>query len=62
MAKKENVHIGLPYNEKVEVVRTKSGAKTVKKVMTVSDWLEMKKQPGYHYLAYQIGYSAYKTE
>lgn len=62
MAKKETASIGLPYNTKVEVIRTKSGAKTVKKVMTVSEWLEMKKQPGYHYLAYQIGFSAFKLE
>lgn len=43
----------------VEVVRTKDGEPTVKNLMKLHEWSNLKKQAGYHYVAYQKGFSAF---
>ena len=51
--------IGLPKDTVIEVVRTKKGEPAVKKEMTVAEWEGLKKQAGYHYSAFQNGYSSF---
>jgi hypothetical protein len=44
----------------VEVIRTAPDGTNVKKIMKYGKWKEMKKQAGFNYRAYQIGFSQYK--
>lgn len=57
--KKAAVILGLPGDTIIEVVRVK-GDEVVKKEMTYSEWMNLTRQPGYRYSAFQKGYSAYK--
>jgi hypothetical protein len=45
----------------IEVIRIK-GDEVIKKEMKLSDWIKLKKQIGYRYIAYQKGFSKYKLE
>ena len=45
----------------IEVIRTK-GDEVVKKEMTLGEWRNYEKLPGYVYSAFQKGYSQYKTK
>lgn len=45
----------------IELIASKEG-KHWKILMTISEWRNFKKKPGFTYLAYQIGFSQYKLE
>lgn len=61
MAKKQLNNINLPSGTKVEVIRLNKGkTEIIKKIMLYSEWLELKKQAGYEYHAYQVSYSQFK--
>lgn len=47
-------------NVVVEVIRTGPDGINVKKTMNYGDWKEMKKQAGFVYRAFQLGFSQYK--
>lgn len=44
----------------IEVVKIHSDGTVQKKNMEFGEWKKMKKQPGFTYRAYQIGYSKFK--
>jgi hypothetical protein len=48
-------------DDEIEVIAIKNG-KYWKSIMTIRDWKKFKKKAGYKYLAYEIGFSQYKTE
>lgn len=58
MAKRDLNNIGLSGETIIEVVRTK-GNEVLKKEMTMNEWMNMKKQSGYIYRAFQLGFSKY---
>lgn len=57
MAKK---YFTLPDTELVEVVAF-NGSNTTTKIMTFGEWLKLKKNPKYYYVAYQIGFRNIKN-
>ena len=59
MVKSNNPVVGLSDNVMIEVIRIRAGEPTVKKEMTVKQWNELIKTPGYIYRAYQLGFSSY---
>lgn len=46
----------------IEVVKTDKNGKSWKKEMSFGEWLAMKKQHGFVYRAFQIGFSKFKIE
>lgn len=44
----------------IEVIRTDAKGQNVKKTMTYGEWKEMKKQSGFVYRAFQLGFSKYE--
>lgn len=59
MSKKpETKYLSLPSETIIEVVRIKDD-EVVKKEMSYGDWMKMKKQAGYVYIAYQKGFSKF---
>ena len=62
MAKKQNPsnHF-LPLETQIEVISIK-GDKVIKKQMTFSEALNLKKVKGWTYINYQLGFSKFKEE
>lgn len=58
MAKRNIQDVGLSSDTVIEVILTR-GEEVLKKEMTVSEWKNMKKQPGYVYTAFQLGFSKF---
>lgn len=56
---KETKFLGLPNETMIEVVGIKLDKVIVKK-MTFRDWLSLKKQKGWEYKAYQVGFHSFK--
>ena len=44
----------------IEVIRTDAKGQNVKKTMSYGEWKEMKKQAGFVYRAFQLGFSKYE--
>lgn len=62
MAKK-TVYLGLAPETMVEIVKVniKTGV-SEKREMTYGEWLRLKKQAGFNYLPFQLGYSSFKNK
>jgi hypothetical protein len=58
MAKRDTTNIGLSGDTIIEVISTNSD-EVVKKEMTLNEWHTMKKQVGYIYTAFQLGFSQF---
>ena len=56
---KETKFLGLPNDTMIEVVGIKSDKVIVKK-MTFGDWINLNKQKGWEYKAYQVGFHSFK--
>lgn len=58
----KQTQIGLPLDTIIEVIRqNKDKSETVKKEMTLGEWLDYPKLENYTYTAYQKGFSQFKT-
>lgn len=55
-------HLDLPRDEKIEVIATCPGKKTIKKEMTYGQALNLPSRKGWTYRNYQLGFSQFKTE
>lgn len=59
--KKTNNNISLPYSTVVEVVKFDlKGDFVGKKTMKLTDWQDFKRQKGFYYRAYQVGFCSLK--